>query len=171
MKQKIHFILTGGTIDKIYDPIGQINKLNEKSTIPAYIQDFIHADIEASFESPFMMDSLDITPPLRERLVELALNATDEHIIMTHGTDTMTKTAEAIAAAFPANSNKKIVLTGALIPISGFAMSDGTFNIGFAMAAVQLLEPGVYVCMHGRVFPAGQVHKNLSVARFEEKHG
>jgi L-asparaginase len=46
--------------------------------------------------------------------------------------------------------------------------SDAVFNIGFAAAAVQLLAPGAYVAMNGRVFTPGRARKNVELSRFEE---
>jgi L-asparaginase len=36
-----------------------------------------------------------------------------------------------------------------------------------AVAAVQIVEPGVYVAMSGQVFAAGEVKKNREENRFE----
>jgi len=41
------------------------------------------------------------------------------------------------------------------------------FNIGMAVAAVQTVEPGVYIAMSGQIFRAGEVRKNRSENRFE----
>ena len=54
--------------------------------------------------------------------------------------------------------DKTIVLTGAMIPYA-FGSSDGLFNLGSALAFVQLLPPGVYVAMNGRYLPAAHVRK------------
>jgi L-asparaginase len=36
-----------------------------------------------------------------------------------------------------------------------------------AVAAVQIVQPGVYIVMNGQVFPAGSVRKNREANRFE----
>ena len=48
-----------------------------------------------------------------------------------------------------------------------FGSSDGLFNLGSALAFVQVLPPGVYVAMNGRYFPAGTVRKNRETGSFE----
>lgn len=63
--------------------------------------------------------------------------------------------------------DKVIVLTGASQP-ARFHNSNAIFNIGCAVAAVQLLRPGVYVAMNGRIFAAESVRKNADTRRFEE---
>lgn len=41
------------------------------------------------------------------------------------------------------------------------------FNLGSALAFVQLLPPGVYISMNGKIFQAGHVRKNLARGEFE----
>jgi len=61
---------------------------------------------------------------------------------------------------------KTIVLTGAMIPIA-FGSSDGLFNLGGALTAVQVLPPGVYITMNVKVFQWHQVRKNRDTGVFE----
>ena len=85
----------------------------------------------------------------------------DKYVI-THGTDTMPDTAEALTDL----ADKTIVLTGALTP-ARFRTTDAVFNVGMAVAAVQSCSPGVFIAMSGQVFPAGAVRKNRAENRFE----
>ena len=84
---------------------------------------------------------------------------------MIHGTDTMVETAEALAGA---NIPKTIVLTGAMVP-ERVADSDAVFNLGYAIAAAQLAEPGIWVAMNGRLHRWDSVYKNRTKGIFEEK--
>jgi len=86
--------------------------------------------------------------------------ASEDKIVITHGTDTMTDTAEALEGI-----DKTIVLTGSLAP-ARFAQSDATFNVGMAFASVQRLEPGIYIVMNGQVFDGDNVKKDRSQNRF-----
>jgi L-asparaginase len=70
------------------------------------------------------------------------------------------------AAALDGIREKSIVLTGALSP-ARFKSTDAVFNVGMAVAAVQIVQPGVYIAMNGQVFAAGEVHKNPDANRFE----
>jgi L-asparaginase len=63
--------------------------------------------------------------------------------------------------------DKVIVLTGAMEP-ARFKYSDATFNIGCAVTAVQVLTPGVYIAMNGRIFDPDRIKKNLEQNWFEE---
>jgi L-asparaginase len=82
--------------------------------------------------------------------------------VVTHGTDTMPQTAEALLGL----DGKTIVLTGALSP-ARFRSTDADFNVGMAVAAVQVAAAGVYIAMSGQVFEAGKVRKNRAANRFE----
>jgi L-asparaginase len=53
-----------------------------------------------------------------------------------------------------------------MIPIA-FGSSDGLFNLGGALTVVQVLPPGVYIVMNGRVFPWDKVRKNRDTGIFE----
>jgi L-asparaginase len=64
-------------------------------------------------------------------------------------------------------TGKTVVLTGAMVPYT-FGSSDGMFNLGTALAFVQILPPGVYVAMNGRYFDWQAVHKNRQLGIFEE---
>ena len=86
-----------------------------------------------------------------------------ERYVITHGTDRMPETAEALGGL----DGKTIVLTGALSP-ARFRTTDAIFNVGMAVAAVQVAEPGVYIAMSGQVFAAGEVRKNRAENRFEK---
>jgi L-asparaginase len=76
----------------------------------------------------------------------------------------MVKTAKKLKGI----KDKVIVLTGAMQP-ARFKSSDAEFNIGAAVAAVQLLAPGVYIVMSGCILDPDRVKKNRKLNRFEEK--
>ena len=99
----------------------------------------------------------------RAMLRDYIANDDGTHYVMTHGTDTMPETAEALVGL----DGKTVILTGALTP-ARFKTTDAIFNVGMAVAAVQTSAPGVYIAMSGQVFAAGEVRKNRSENRFEK---
>jgi L-asparaginase len=113
-------------------------------------------------ETLLRKDSLDLNDDDRNIIVERIQREPCERILITHGTDTMVETAQALESI----TDKTIVLVGSLNPAK-FKNSDAEFNIGFAMAAVQTLEPGAYITMNGRIFSAGNVRKNRERNQFE----
>jgi L-asparaginase len=111
-----------------------------------------------------MTDSLEMTDADRNLIVQNCLQSAEDCIVITHGTDTMTETAAAVAGAV---TGKTVVLTGAMIPYA-FGSSDGLFNLGSALSFVQALPPGVYIAIHGQCFSWDRVRKNRERGEFEE---
>jgi len=85
-------------------------------------------------------------------------------IIVTHGTDTMVETGRYLERAL-IELAVPIVLTGAMTPL-GFEGSDGLQNLTESLLAVRLLSPGIYVVIHGQIFPVGRVRKDRERGRF-----
>ncbi|MBI4114396.1 MAG: asparaginase [Candidatus Niyogibacteria bacterium] len=109
-------------------------------------------------------DSLEMTDDDRMRLMILCLLIKKERILITHGTDTMEKTAEFLSEHI---LEKTVVLTGAMEPYR-FNGKEASFNVGTGLMAAQTLPDGIYVAMHGRYFKAGRVRKNKREGYFEE---
>ena len=156
----IRFITTGGTIDKVYfDALSQF----EVGDSPIkHILDEGLSDFDYEIVPLLQKDSLDMTDADRASLHEFIAADDAERFVITHGTDTMPATAEALQDL----QGKTIVLTGALTP-ARFKTSDATFNVGMAVAVAQVAAPGVYIAMSGQVFSAGKVRKNRAENRFE----
>ena len=158
----IKIFVTGGTFDKDYDE--KNGKLFFKETHMSEILELGRSKVEVDIETLMMIDSLDMTDKERNKIVQNCINTEQRQIIITHGTDTMTKTAKEIGKE---KLPKTIVITGAMIPYK-FGTSDGLFNIASALAYVQTLPNGVYVAMNGRVFEYNKVKKNIDTGIFEE---
>lgn len=159
----IQCFTTGGTIDKVYfDALSEF-EVGTTALHPILREANVTLDVAVT---PLMRkDSLELTDDDRSVIRAAVEACTARRILITHGTDTMVKTAEALSGIAGKTPNKTIVLTGAMQPAS-LRSSDSLFNIGFAMAAVQLLPPGVYVAMNGRVFDAAHVAKDRTGNRF-----
>jgi len=161
----IRIIITGGTFDKHYDEIR--GSLTFKDSHLPEILKFVRCTVPIEVELNQLIDSLDMHTSNRLRVLESCRRASEERIVITHGTDTMVETAAVLGEAGLA---KTVILTGAMVPYI-FNNSDAVFNLGCALTAVQLLPHGVYIAMNGRVFGWDRVHKNRELGVFEEKRG
>jgi L-asparaginase len=159
--EKLRIFTTGGTIDKIYFDAKSEYEVGEPQ-IGEILRE-MGAGFPFEITSLMRKDSLDMTDADRDAIRAAVAGDTASHVLITHGTDTMTDTA----AALQGIPGKTIVLTGALNP-ARFRGSDAIFNIGGAVAGAQSLPPGVYIFMNGRVFDARRVRKNRDKNRFEE---
>ncbi len=158
----IRIFVTGGTFDKEYNELtGQL--FFKDSHLPEML-DLGRCLVAVDIRTLMMIDSLEMTDIDRDLIALHCAEADEQHIIITHGTDTMAHTARVLSKKI---KNKTVVLTGAMIPYK-FGSSDGFFNLGSAMAFVQTLPQGVYIAMNGRFFDANNVQKNKETGVFEE---
>ncbi len=164
----VHFILTGGTIDKAYDTVTETPQPGTSSVVPDYFTSKIKPHVDVSFENICLLDSNDITEEIREKILIAIQNSKTTKIIIVHGTSAMTDTADYLLNTLDKEHGKTIVMVGSMIPMKEFAMSDAGFNLGYAMAQVQNMDSGIYICMHAKTFEAGSVHKDTTQARFEK---
>ena len=160
--EPIIVVTTGGTIDKAY--FDALSSYQVGETVVARLLNIAHVTHPYRIVELLRKDSLELTDEDRATLREAIEGTASRRIIVTHGTDTMTDSAAALATI----ANKTIVLTGALAP-ARFSESDATFNLGMAFAAVQTLPAGVYITMNGRVFHGDEVRKDRKQSRFVRK--
>ena len=156
----ITILTTGGTIDKVYFDANSDFAIGD-SLLPELLSE-ANIHVGYSLRELVRKDSLELSDDDRDLVAEAVRETGPERILITHGTDTMTRTAEALKGV----TGKTIVLFGAMQP-ARMRRSDAVFNLGFAWAAVSLLPEGVYIAMNGEVFEAGTVRKNLQAKRFE----
>ncbi len=157
---KLLIVTTGGTIDKIYFDDMSDYQIGE----PQIGQILEHLQVGFEFEVKAMMrkDSLHVTKEDRLAIHTAIMTSEATHVLITHGTDTMVKTALMLADI----PDKTMVLTGALNP-ARFRDSDAVFNIGCAVGAVQALPNGAWIAMNGCIWDPKEVRKNRGKNRFE----
>jgi len=160
----IRIFVTGGTFDKDYNELTGLLVFKD-TRLPEMLR-LGRSRVDVSIRTLMMIDSLEMTAADRSIIVEQCRQAAESRIIITHGTDTMIETARVLAAALGSDTQKIVVLTGAMVPYA-FGSSDGLFNLGSALSFVQILPPGVYVAMNGRYFQWDCVRKNRETGVFE----
>lgn len=168
MADSIHVILTGGTIDSIWDGSKDTIVVSEHSTLPEYFEQLgknLKFPQKLNFTEICMKDSREINDGDREKIVKTIEESDSKKILVTHGTYTMSLTAKYIKKKLK-RKDQVVVLTGSMVPIKGFDYSDGPFNLGFSIAMLNKLYPGVYVCMNTEVFLPEEVTKNIEEGKF-----
>jgi L-asparaginase len=162
---KIRLLITGGTFDKEYNELA--GTLFFRDTHVREMLRLGRCRLDLDVRLLMMIDSLEMTDADREMIHESCLDAGEERIVITHGTDTMPETARYLGERL---RDQTVVLTGAMVPYT-FGSSDGLFNLGSALAFAQTLPHGVYVAMNGRCFDWRNVRKNKATGTFEESAG
>lgn len=161
---KIKFLVTGGTIDARYNYLKAVVDYDKTHIEDILNQGRSRADVD--LEQLMLVDSGNITEEQRQQILEKCNDVGSDKIVITHGTDTLVKTAQFLGENI---QSKTIVLVGSMIPYA-FKGSDALFNLGAAITAVQILDKGVFITMNGKVFTWDNVQKNFDIGEFQEKH-
>lgn len=160
---QVRIIATGGTFDKEYNEL--TGELFFRQTHLNEILKMGRCRLPVKITTLMMKDSLFMTDKDRKEILKTCQKVKEKSLVITHGTDTMEKTAEYLGDKI---KNKTIVLTGAMIPYK-FGSSDGIFNLASALSFAQALPCGVYVAMNGKLFNCHDVTKNRKIGVFENK--
>lgn len=158
----LQIFTTGGTFDKVYYDALSDFQIGEPMA-PVLLRE-AGVSLDFGVASLLKKDSLDMDDTDRALIREQVLACPAQRILIIHGTDSMTQSAEVLRDV----PGKVIVFTGAMQP-ARMRQSDAPFNLGLAIGALQCLGEGVYIAMNGRVFEAGSVQKNRAEGRFEAR--
>jgi len=164
--QTIRVINTGGTFNKRYDPIeGKLfvptdNRAVEDALIS------MRQGSKIKISGAIYKDSLEMDDTDRDLLCEIVSKVTEKFIVIVHGTDTMDKSAKALDKWLGETNDKRVVLTGAMVPFS-IDPIDAMANLVMAVSVVQFLDPGVYIAMHGNILLYDKIRKNRKIGVFE----
>ncbi len=158
-RRRIHFIITGGTIDDIdlskAGPVSEVELARNPhlyTSIPAMLENGGVTDF--TWEAPFIKDSrVLIDEGDRTELLGLIRDSPSKRVVVTHGTYTLNKTFDFLLAHRREFKGKTVVLTGAFRPPSE-ANSDAQFALGMANATALTHKPGLYIALGGSVVAA-----------------
>lgn len=157
----LHIILLGGTISRnSLDEFDNsyIHNLSANSRIihQYRIHDLIECDSSA------LNDQIIIN-----KIIEYINLINSNQILILMGTDFMIKFAQQIKKNI---KNKIIICTGAFVPYIDKSNTDSIFNFGSAFGIIQncKLEPGVYICMNGRLLDPDKSIKDYNKKIFIE---
>jgi len=159
--RKIVIISTGGTFNKIYDPLnGELFIDKESKAIEEIASKWL---CEFEIINIIGKDSLNITNQDRLQLLSTINLSKYDDIIVIHGTDTMNVTAKYLADG---NLDKRIILTGAMVPYS-IDPVEATANLTSAFGYLQTLTNNdVNIVMNGVFGTHGQVIKDKKQGKF-----
>lgn len=161
----IKIINTGGTFNKIYNPIkGELEVLSDCKVIKKIMKKSLFQK-KYKITQIISKDSLDFTKKDREILVKTIKKSKAKKIIIIHGTDTMSKSAKFVAKRI---KNKKIVFTGAMKPFE-IEKIEAVANLFQAIGCFKNLKKGTYISMHGICKKFDKIRKNYKKGVFDEE--
>lgn len=165
--RRIHMLLTGGTIEKVYDEVrGGIDNLEGR--IDFYFPRLRLPYVRIIPRRVMNIDSLGMTDEHRAEIVAYLRSILPDGlpVVITHGTDTMVETGKYIRARLP-EVTVPIVLTGAMLPLV-VENSDGLQNLAESIFATRFLAPDVYIVFHNECYTMDNVRKNREKKTFEK---
>ena len=151
----------GGTIDKVY-----FDALSDYQIGPPAATEILQrvkVNFDFNVRQMISKDSLEMTDADRQEILMAVQAHNGKHVLITHGTDTMVDTGQLLKQA----TGKTVVIMGAMQPAI-IKLTDADFNLGVAVAAVQTLSEGVYLCMNGRIYNVDRVVKNRAEEQFQD---
>ena len=161
----VYVVTTGGTIEKVYsEPTGAVKNLGGK--LDRYLKFLRLPGTDVRVVPLLNKDSLEMTDRDRQLILGTvkALLAENAPIVITHGTDTLVETGLFLEHGID-GLKVPIILTGAMVPL-GFDGSDALQNLTESLFAARLLTAGIYVVIHGEMFPIDRVRKDRAEGRF-----
>jgi len=176
----LQLIITGGTIDKEWDPFIELSPPKMKTKITPrsksglcpYLEKVVLPHFPVYENVVSMCDSSEVDDIIRQKIVDGIKASESNNIIISHGTDSLTEFARWLKhvilseAKESSVSEKKIICLGGFYPLVGGVPSDAPFNLGFAVGLMDYIEPGVYLAMNAQLFDPDNVKKDFANARF-----
>ncbi len=153
-------LTTGGTIDKTY--FDALSKYEVGESVVQRLLEIGRVTYPFRIVEALRKDSLDLTPEDREMLRAKVTELATTRVVITHGTDTMTETARALAGV----RDKTIVFTRLAVTGPIFGERRLIQSPAWPSPSRRPLPPGVYIAMSGQVFRADKVRKDHAAGRF-----
>ncbi|KAJ1453574.1 Asparaginase/glutaminase [Pelagophyceae sp. CCMP2097] len=144
----VRVLTMGGSVDKTYSGVESAFIVGAPAA-RSILKD-LSKGLRFKFAEICRKDSLELTDADVEAAMVAVRSADEKLILITHGTDTMARTAMALDAVAK-DLGKTVVLTGSMRP-AAFKESDAAFNVGMALGVLGLLPAGAHLVMNGRVF-------------------
>jgi L-asparaginase len=166
MTRRIALLTTGGTIEKTYNESdGTIT--NQRSVLDIMLASLVLRGATIERVPVMNKDSLEMVAADHDRIANIAAVYADSHdgLLITHGTDRLANTGEVLVQRLGSSPRVPIVLTGAMRPYE-LRTTDALQNLTEALLAVQLVAPGIYVCMHNQTLRFPGVIKDHTNMRF-----
>jgi L-asparaginase len=169
MAKRIALLTTGGTIEKTYNE-SDGTLANQKSVLDLMLASLVLRGVVIDRVAVMNKDSLEMSDGDHRRIAAVARVYAESHdgLLITHGTDRLQYTGEAIVTELSEAPRVPIVLTGAMRPYE-LRTTDALQNLTEALLAVQLIAPGVYCVMHNEVLRFPGVVKDTAAMRFVKR--
>jgi len=168
--KRIAILSTGGTIEKTYDELAQVLS-NNVSNLDVMLDALELGDMMIIRVPLMNKDSRDMNDDDHRLIARTAGTMAEAYdgVVIVHGTDRLAQSGET-THELVGTPRVPIVLTGAMRPYE-LRSTDAIQNLTESLLAVQLLDPGVYVCMHNKVLRFPGIRKDAQRGTFVKVSG
>jgi len=172
--KSIAIISTGGTVEKTYDELSGV-MANQVSVLDVMLASLELRGVQLTRTRLMNKDSLDMSEADHDLIAGQALELAARHdgVVVVHGTDRLQYSGERVVELVGERGGRPpapIVFTGAMRPYE-LRHTDALQNLTEALIAVQILPPGVYLCMHNQVLAFPGVVKDRTEGTFVKAPG
>jgi L-asparaginase len=172
----IYHLATGGTVDSEWDPAADTAVPSTYTIVPHYLNKVARISANVRSKVMFLKDSRKVNFDDQDAVANEVAETTADRILGTSGTflmpDIVMRIAQHPMAKLFEEFGKRIVLTGALIPLREYIMSDAGFSLGMSVAVLQEeLRERFLLVMNGSCFDGRNVRKDTSNAYFGSSDG
>lgn len=165
--KNVCIINTGGTFNKIYNPINGTLEVKQNN-------DIIKSILNASFSHQnhinligiIFKDSLELDDNDRKNLANTIDSCQQDLIIVIHGTDTMNLSAKFLEKN---KIDKTIIFVGAMKPFL-IEPIEAVANLSLALGFIQNCEKNIYIGMQGLILPHNEIEKNKQIGIFNARN-
>lgn len=168
----IYHLACGGTIDSHWDGAKDTAVPNLITVVPKYLRESARI-MNVDSETMFLKDSREITIDDQDLIAARVAETSSARrkVLITIGTYLMPDVARVVQnqpmAIHFKRLDRRIILTGSVIPMKGYLKSDGGFNLGMSVALLLQESSGnVQVVMNGSCLNPEHIRKDLSTASF-----
>ena len=153
---EILIINTGGTFNKVYNPLkGELEVPKDGIAPEAILRYFYNTNYDLI--NIIHKDSLEMNEDDRTLMLQTIEQSDASKVLIIHGTDTMDVTANFLSLHV---KHKVVVLTGAMVPFS-IDTVEATVNFSMALGSLHVRsENGIYIAMHGLFAKHDAIYKN-----------
>jgi L-asparaginase/Glu-tRNA(Gln) amidotransferase subunit D len=140
----------GGTMDSVPDGLDGMVPAKE-SIVPYYLDEKVSLITQTSPISPYIKNSLDLTPEDLDQAVDVVKGLTNEHILITMGMYKLREMQEHLRNALKdsPDAEKKVVLTSSRLPLNFGDQTDAPFNLGYSLGQIGFVQNGVHIAANG----------------------
>jgi L-asparaginase len=144
-------VTAGGTMDFEFDGLDGLRPAGS-SFVPRYLRDEVRINRPFSALSPFVKDSRDLTNPDLDLVAKMVRESKRKEVLVTMGAYKLDEMRQHLMDVLGDEAGgKRVMITGSRLPLGLSDRTDAPFQLGYALGAMNYVDPGVHIAVNGQV--------------------